>query len=104
MATTATRKRATKRKRSTATRTPSSVVSAVQKQVNYAAIGQQQLGWDSRITLYVTPKEAQNYTNHKAFASQIRGPFTVDGYVFTELGAFRDDYGDKRIVEVKVAG
>ena len=102
MVATTTRKRTTKRKRaaSKTTRTAAVANSPAPIRVNFAAVGQTHFGWDARITLYVNPKEVVNYTTHKAFTSQIRGPFTAEGYTFTELGAFHDDSGDRRIVEV----
>jgi hypothetical protein len=74
------------------------------QQTNLQALAQQvqeKLGWDPRITVYLdTPEELKEVQADKRFSRQISGEFQVGGATVSEIGAYRTDGGDRRIVKV----
>ena len=57
-------------------------------------------GWDPRITLYLTPREAIKAKKQPNFILQQFAPVVIGKWKLTELGALHNTTGDSRLVEV----
>lgn len=73
----------------------------IHRELSLEELAQQELGWDPRITVYVTtPAEMKKVRNQDGFFAQSKGPYELGGYKITQIGGVHKKDGDLRVVEV----